>query len=166
MSTFNSVFFQKLFCEVHEMELFFAARAEPIRKTIACQTFPQKIHQIFLQKRETKEVHDAGRSQEGPAGVNSPGEKSSVPMVFFCSTKVFPYRKAPVRSRAGAEAAISPYRSPLFSQRAFPWYPHRDSAGFWLRLMDRPHPFPCPRRRRKVRSHSEIPARSAFQGEQ
>ena len=93
-------------------------------------------------------------------------QKKSVPMVFFCSTKVFPYRKAPVRSRAGAEAAISPYRSPLFSQRAFPWYPHRDSAGFWLRLTDRPHPFPCPRRRRKVRSHFEIPARSAFQGEQ
>ena len=100
MSTFNSVFFQKLFCEVHEIELFFAARAEPIRKTIACQTFPQKIHQIFLQKRETKEVHDAGRSQEGPAGVNSPGEKSSVPMVFFLFHKSLSVQERPCQEQS------------------------------------------------------------------
>lgn len=120
MSTFNSVFFQKLFCEVHEIELFFAARAEPIRKTIACQTFPKKIHQIFLQKRETKEVHDAGRSQEGPAGVNSPGEKSSVPMVFFVPQKSFRTGKP----LSGAEPAQKPRFPPTallyFLKELFP----------------------------------------------
>lgn len=99
MSTFNSVFFQKLFCEVHEMELFFAARAETIRKTIACQTFFPKIHQIFLQNRETKEVHDAGRSQEGPADVNSP-ERNAPFLWYFLFHKSLSVQESPCQEQS------------------------------------------------------------------
>ena len=120
MSTFNSVFFQKLFCEVHEMELFFAARAETIRKTIACQTFFPKIHQIFLQNRETKEVHDAGRSQEGPAGVNSPERNAPFPWYFFVPQKSFRTGKP----LSGAEPAQKPRFPPTallyFLKELFP----------------------------------------------
>jgi len=73
-----------------------------------------------LQNRETKEVHDAGRSQEGPAGVNSPERNAPFPWYFFVPQKFFRTGKP----LSGAEPAQKPRFPPTallyFLKELFP----------------------------------------------